>query len=79
MSVILDGIAAEWCRFTHGGGHIMRDPSGRVNWQCNKCGRWATRTVEAQPERAVKCTDPGITDPCIGMTDPSGGQEDGNA
>lgn len=35
------GIAAEWCSWTHGGGRIERDPSGRVNWQCSKCGRWA--------------------------------------
>lgn len=41
LRLILDGIAAEWCSFTHGGGHIERDPLGRVNWQCNKCGRWA--------------------------------------
>lgn len=38
---IWDGLAAEWCRLTHGGGHIQRDPTGCVNWQCNKCGRWA--------------------------------------
>lgn len=47
---ILDGIASEWCRATHGGGHIERDPSGRVNWQCAKCGRWAA-PVETEDER----------------------------
>lgn len=36
-----DGIAAEWCSLTHGGGWVMRDPLGRINWQCQKCGRWS--------------------------------------
>ena len=46
IRLILDGIASEWCSFTHGGGKIMRDPSGRVNWQCCKCGRWAEPVSE---------------------------------
>ena len=29
------------CSWTHGGGHIKRDLQGRINWQCQKCGRWA--------------------------------------
>ena len=45
-------IAAEWCAWTHGGGHILRDPSGRVNWQCAKCGRWAD-PVPLEDERRV--------------------------
>jgi hypothetical protein len=32
----------------------MRDPSNRVNWQCAKCGRWAT-PVPLEDER--KMTD----------------------
>jgi hypothetical protein len=52
LETVLDGIASEWCRATHGGGQIMRDPSGRVNWQCSKCGRWA-QPVPEQDERAL--------------------------
>lgn len=52
LRLILDGIASEWCNLTHGGGHIERDPSGRVNWQCNKCGRWA-QPVPEQEELSV--------------------------
>ena len=29
------------CSWFHGGGQIKRDELDRVNWQCNKCGRWA--------------------------------------
>lgn len=34
-------LARVWCSYTHGGGTIERDPCGRINWQCIKCGRWA--------------------------------------
>ena len=30
-----------WCGLTHGGGVITRDPEGRINWRCSKCGRWS--------------------------------------
>jgi hypothetical protein len=30
-----------WCGLAHGGGVITRDPEGRINWQCSKCGRWS--------------------------------------
>ena len=29
------------CSWFHGGGSVKRDESGRINWQCKKCGRWA--------------------------------------
>jgi len=41
-----------WCAWTHGGGHIVRDNLGRVNWQCAKCGRWAD-AVPADVENAL--------------------------
>ena len=41
-----------WCELTHGGGRILRDPSGRINWQCEKCGRWSD-PVPAEDEHAV--------------------------
>jgi hypothetical protein len=28
------------CDWFHGGGRIKRDAVGRINWQCDKCGRW---------------------------------------
>lgn len=30
----------QWCSWTHGGGHVVRDPLGRINWRCAKCGLW---------------------------------------
>lgn len=41
-----------WCDWTHGGGRIKRDPYKRVNWQCDKCGRWA-EPVDLQVERMI--------------------------
>lgn len=48
-----EGFAALWCDWTHGGGHVLRDPSGRVNWQCQKCGRWATPVPEDDERRTT--------------------------
>lgn len=42
-----------WCEWTHGGGHIERDPLGQINWQCAKCGRWSDHPVPVQTERQV--------------------------
>lgn len=50
------GIVDLWCEWTHGGGHIERDPSGRVNWQCNRCGRWA-QPVPIEDENARTTLD----------------------
>lgn len=50
VSRFFAGLAALWCEWTHGGGWVMRDPAGRVNWQCHKCGRWA-EPVNAEDER----------------------------
>lgn len=50
------GFVDLWCGWTHGGGHIERDPTGRVNWQCNKCGRWAT-PVSMEDEKALVDSD----------------------
>ena len=41
-----------WCSWTHGGGHIKRDSHGRINWQCQKCGRWAD-TVPLEQEKRM--------------------------
>lgn len=41
-----------WCAYTHGGGRIERDPLGRINWRCAKCGRWSI-PVETQAEAAA--------------------------
>ena len=35
-----DWLMRHWCSWTHGGGHIERDSLGRINWQCQRCGRW---------------------------------------
>ena len=36
----MDAIKRIWCSWMHGGGTVKRDPLGRINWQCAKCGRW---------------------------------------
>jgi rubrerythrin len=33
-------LKALWCSWTHGGGTVEHNPSGLIDWQCNKCGRW---------------------------------------
>lgn len=54
MRALFAGLAALWCEWTHGGGAIMRDPSGRVNWQCQKCGRWAEPVSESDEANLLK-------------------------
>ena len=39
-----------WCAWTHGGGNIERDPEGRINWRCNRCGRWSDEPVDPDVE-----------------------------
>lgn len=39
------------CDWTHGGGEIMRDDEGRINWRCGKCGRWSDKPVPVDDER----------------------------
>ncbi len=41
------------CAVTHGGGKIKRDSMGRINWQCNKCGRWSPYPVPLEDEHDV--------------------------
>jgi hypothetical protein len=38
----LEALETVWCSWFHGGGDIKRDRQDRINWQCRKCGRWAT-------------------------------------
>ena len=42
-----------WCSWTHGGGHITRDMNDCINWQCNKCGRWAVAVDQATEDKMV--------------------------
>jgi hypothetical protein len=53
VKALFSGLAALWCEWTHGGGWIMRDPAGHVNWQCQKCGRWAEPVSERDEELAL--------------------------
>lgn len=39
------------CDWTHGGGRILRDEHGRINWRCDKCGRWSDSPVPLEHER----------------------------
>lgn len=45
--------ADAWCSFAHDGGRIKRDSLGRINWQCDKCGRWSRHPVPLGDERAA--------------------------
>ena len=40
------------CNLFGHGGHVKRDPLGRINWQCAKCGRWSD-PVDPEVERRV--------------------------
>lgn len=42
----------KWCDWFHGGGHIKRDCYGRINWQCDRCGRWGA-PVDKQTEALI--------------------------
>lgn len=50
--IIREIIARTICDWFHGGGHVKRDASGRINWQCDRCGRWAD-PVSEDDERVV--------------------------
>jgi hypothetical protein len=39
------------CAMGHGGGTIRRDVLGRINWQCDSCGRWSDHPVSLKTER----------------------------
>ena len=42
-----------WCDHLHIGGTIQRDSLGRINWQCDTCGRWSDHPVPLDEERRV--------------------------
>ena len=47
-----DWLKGKWCSLFHGGGAILRDCYGRINWQCVTCGRWST-PVDKQTEKLM--------------------------
>lgn len=51
--LMLRGLGEIWCGLTHGGGRIKRDEQGRINWQCDKCGRWSRYPVTHQEESSM--------------------------
>ena len=48
-----DALKKWWCNLTHGGGHINRDDTGRLNWRCVKCRRWHDRQITRAEERRM--------------------------
>lgn len=52
-----DWLKEKWCSLFHGGGAILRDCYGRINWQCVSCGRWSTpvdkKTEKLMTEAAI--------------------------
>lgn len=53
MSELKAWIARKVCDWWHSGGRVKRDPQGRINWQCDTCGRWSDSPVHSAVERAV--------------------------
>lgn len=53
MNRLARWFADRWCSWTHGGGRIKRDDRGRINWQCDRCGRWADPVPSDQERRVV--------------------------
>lgn len=53
MADKIEALRALWCGWTHGGGRIERDPLGRINWRCAKCGRWSDNPVPIAEERRM--------------------------
>jgi hypothetical protein len=43
-----------WCDYFHGGGRINRDEQGRINWQCDRCGRWGEPVEQHVEERIIE-------------------------
>lgn len=41
------------CDWFHKGGVITRDSQGRINWQCNTCGRWSDNPVPIDHENKL--------------------------
>jgi hypothetical protein len=54
-----------WCDLTHLTIKITRDPEGRINWQCSKCGLWGDHiplskeslTIDAEIRKARKARE----------------------
>jgi hypothetical protein len=49
-------LSEQWCSWFHGGGTIKRDSFDRINWQCNKCGRWAEPVDSRTEQRIIEST-----------------------
>jgi hypothetical protein len=53
------------CDWFHVGGDVKRDYSGRINWQCRTCDRWAEPVdlatelliVEADIRKAIRARE----------------------
>ena len=50
---MIDWLKEQWCDWFHGGGHIKRDCYGRINWQCDRCGRWGEPVERNDEDRII--------------------------
>ena len=50
LCVMIKFLLKKWCELIHGGGRIKRDPQGRINWQCDVCGRWSDYPISLEEE-----------------------------
>jgi len=49
----MNWIKTKLCDWFHGGGRIKRDQQGRINWQCDTCGRWGTPVEKEDEDRMI--------------------------
>lgn len=50
---VFSWLRQKWCDVVHGGGRVLRDPQGRINWRCDTCGRWSDSPVPLAVERRL--------------------------
>lgn len=56
MGALIDKLKRMICDWFHACGRVKRDPSGRINWQCDTCGRWGD-PVSLETERRIVDAD----------------------
>lgn len=56
MGPLINKLKRLMCELSHAGGRVKRDQSGRINWQCDTCGRWGD-PVSLETERRIVDAD----------------------
>ena len=50
QGLLLQNLGWWWCEIAHGGGDVKRNADDCIDWQCDKCGRWASLPVSKEDE-----------------------------